>query len=149
MSITIRHNVEMAHRLFLTEGKCQNIHGHSWLVALSLQGQVDSTGKLGGVEFGDAKHIFRHYLNTTYDHRLLLNADDPWALVRTAHSDFSKDLPGLQVLDGDPTTENFAQTIGIWASATFKLPVQVQVKETAVNMAQWPSGGFYLPTGEV
>jgi 6-pyruvoyltetrahydropterin/6-carboxytetrahydropterin synthase len=130
-SIAVKHNVEMAHRLFLTKGKCENIHGHSWWITLRLWGEIDEHGLLEGLDFGGVKATFRKYLDTTYDHRLLLNKDDPWA---------NYTLPGLREFEGDPTTELLAVEI---AHVMSRLPMggvlklKVIVWETKVNNATW------------
>jgi 6-pyruvoyltetrahydropterin/6-carboxytetrahydropterin synthase len=137
-SIKVKHNVEMAHRLFLTPGKCESIHGHSWWIDLQLFGDTDEKGILAGLNFTDVKKEFRNYLDTNFDHRLLLNHNDPWANL--GHwSNIAESLPGLATFAGDPTTENFAWEIGVWARGTFNLPTVVDVWETRVNSAQWRS----------
>lgn len=131
-SITVRHNIEMTHRLFLTPGKCQAIHGHSWWVELTIEGPVDASGKI--LEFGGVKKAFRDYLNSSFDHHLLLNETDPWALF--SHTEMGH-LPGLQLFRSDPTTENLAQTIRDWAYNHFSeaFVIRVMVWETSVNAA--------------
>jgi len=126
--IAVKHNVEMAHRLSQTPGKCQQIHGHSWQVILKLRGPVDETGKV--LEFGEVKKTFRGYLDATFDHRLLLWLHDP--LIK--NTGFPERYPGIQTFETDPTTENFAAHIHEWANI-FDLPHEVEVWETAVNMA--------------
>jgi 6-pyruvoyltetrahydropterin/6-carboxytetrahydropterin synthase len=138
-SIKVRHNVEMAHRLFLTPGKCEQIHGHSWSVTLEMFGNVDSHGLLEGLNFSDVKKDFRAYLDETFDHRLLLNPSDPWSQL---YVDRLGPLPGLKSFEGygDPTTENFAMCIGEWASGLFVggvVDLNVEVWETAVNNSTW------------
>jgi 6-pyruvoyl tetrahydropterin synthase/QueD family protein len=128
----------MAHRLSLTEGKCEQIHGHSWNVTLRLRGEVDESGKV--LEFGDVKKQFREYLDTTFDHHLLLYAKDP-ILLDGVRGHVVSGLPGLQLFEDDPTTENFAKHLLIWATDLFDLRAEVEVWETAVNMAQ--AGSFY------
>jgi 6-pyruvoyl-tetrahydropterin synthase len=178
MLIKVRHNVEVAHRLYETQGKCENIHGHSVWVTLSLEGHRGDNGIATyaytdpddfitydkELEFGAIKKQFRGYLDETYDHRLLLNAADPFAgpifqmqqaqatawevqgadtqeipsyyEVRASEQTF---LPGLQSTDGDPTTENIAKWIHDWALVEAKLPVShVEVWETSVNCAVYP-----------
>lgn len=140
--ITVKHNVEMAHRLYLTPGKCEAIHGHSWNIELGLSGPVDSRGILCGLDFGFVKKEFRGMLDTEFDHRVLLNEDDPWAGAAIMLPDRSEQLiPGIQTLHGDPTTENFAGIIGNWARDKFVSygvnEVYAVVFETAVNSADW------------
>jgi 6-pyruvoyltetrahydropterin/6-carboxytetrahydropterin synthase len=129
--IEVRHNIEVAHRLFDLKGKCEAIHGHSMWVKLTLHGQLDRHGVLEGIEFGALKKDFRNHLDTQYDHKLLLNEDDPW--TNAVFKD--QKLPGLQVCPGDPTTENIAAWIANWAFEQFRLPTDVFVQETHVNAA--------------
>jgi 6-pyruvoyltetrahydropterin/6-carboxytetrahydropterin synthase len=137
-SIKVKHNVEMAHRLLLTPGKCEAIHGHSWWVDLQLFGTIDKNYILAGLNFTEVKKEFRNYLDSNFDHRLLLNHDDPWAQkIWLPDAVGEENLPGLQTSSGDPTTEWFAEHIGLWASNTFQLPTSVDVWETRVNCAQW------------
>jgi 6-pyruvoyltetrahydropterin/6-carboxytetrahydropterin synthase len=134
-SIKVRHNVEMAHRLSLVEGKCRQIHGHSWWVELEIVGPVDEFGILR--EFGEVKQAFRHYLDETFDHKLLLNRDDP-----IVEPPVTKRFPGVRLTPGDPTTENVARWIGHWAQWHFggQYCYNVVVWETAVNCATWTGG---------
>jgi hypothetical protein len=45
--LTVKHNIEVAHRLSKTPGKCENIHGHSMIVEFSITGAPDKdTGLL-------------------------------------------------------------------------------------------------------
>jgi 6-pyruvoyl tetrahydropterin synthase/QueD family protein len=147
--ITVRHNVEMAHRLFTTPGKCENIHGHSWWVELTIYGDIgEETGMLEGLDFGMVKRHLRTYLDSGFDHRVLLNERDPFAgdlnilHYSTRGEDVETDepaihLPGMVAMHGDPTTENFAHMIGLAMAGLFKLPVRVDVWETSVNKAFW------------
>jgi 6-pyruvoyltetrahydropterin/6-carboxytetrahydropterin synthase len=124
--------MEVAHRLSLLPGKCQNIHGHSMWVVAEFEGEVDAKGILLGMDFGSVKSDFRGYLDHTYDHRLLLNEVDEWAKV---------DPPGLCACPGDPTTENIARWIGEWSLDHFDGEgldrVRIEVWETQVNSATW------------
>lgn len=149
-TIEVRHNFETAHRLFQTPGKCENIHGHSFWCNLELVGEVGKTGMLADLDFGDVKKKFRSFLDENFDHRTLLNKEDPWAKpvffatqtnvehVFTADSSTAYSLPGLFPTEGDPTTENIAYWIATWALQAFPWAVEhvvVKVQETAVNAA--------------
>lgn len=130
--IAVRHNIEVAHRLHLLPGKCENIHGHSMWVRLELTGDLDGHGLMDGLDFGGVKRVYRIHLDSTYDHRLLLDGADP-----LVHGD--GDLPGLLATDGQPTTENIALWIGRWAQEAFPSVKsgRVTVHETYVNQAGW------------
>jgi 6-pyruvoyltetrahydropterin/6-carboxytetrahydropterin synthase len=130
--LIVKHNIEVAHRLSLTPGKCENIHGHSMWVELALYGTtINESGMLEGMDFGGVKKAFRAYLDEKFDHRLLLNIEDPWA--------DNLDLPGLFATPGDPTTENISRWIYGWAVEEFNTPygslrvASVKVDETATN----------------
>jgi 6-pyruvoyl-tetrahydropterin synthase len=163
-TIAVKHNIEVAHRLYELPGKCEQIHGHSMWVTMELSGAVNNKGILGGIEYGDLKKLFRGHLDETYDHRLLLNLSDPFSrpiyfidrpasgssivggeydgsvlLKKTSKQEF---LPGLQAMPGDPTTENIAKWIGNemytqLADNKELMSINVTVWETAVNMASW------------
>lgn len=140
MQISVRHNIETAHRLYYLPGKCQNIHGHSMWITLNLPGTVDRDGilhqaGLSGLDFGSVKHIFRTHLDQDYDHHLLLNEYDPWTLMfDLPNSQASAALPGLVPCSADPTTENIAKWIYDEMSRAYDVS-SVEVWETNVNRA--------------
>jgi len=109
---------------------------------MRLHGVVNSTGLLDDLEFGVVKKLFRDHLDSNYDHRLLLNERDPWAQGLSFYNELApgrvvaqEHLPGLQTVQGDPTTENIARWIAKWANMIFERPVDIIVHETAVNAA--------------
>lgn len=126
--IAVRHNIEVAHRLWQLPGKCQQIHGHSMWVRMELAGELDSHGLLLGLDFGRVKLRFREWLDVNYDHHLLLDIDDPLT---------SQTLPGLVMTMGQPSTENIAGWIADWARNVFPAVASgsVTVQETHVNEA--------------
>jgi 6-pyruvoyl-tetrahydropterin synthase len=143
--------MEVAHRLFLQPGKCQNIHGHSMSVELNLYGELDKNGILAGLDFADVKKAFRVFIDDNFDHQLHLNADDPWA--RELVNDHNYDgapietsawsrLPGLSTWPSDPTTENFALWICEWVYDYFVADnvminsVTISIRETETNGAE-------------
>jgi 6-pyruvoyltetrahydropterin/6-carboxytetrahydropterin synthase len=134
--------MQIGHRLFLQPGKCQNIHGHSMKVHLTLYGQVDENGIFESADFGDIKKVFRMHLDTMYDHHLLLNKADPFAqrlfLPMPGDTELKQlgpeiMLPGLIRCEGDPTTENLAKWIGQWAINEYELDCDVRIDETESN----------------
>lgn len=141
-SIAVSHNFEAAHRLFLTPGKCENIHGHSFQAGVELYGPMDKRGMVCGLDFGDVKKVFRQHLDIFYDHRVLLNEEDDWAgQMNLRDSEGWSKLPGLQTFPGDPTTENLARQIGMFVRDQFEeagvVGIECVVQETKVNAASW------------
>jgi 6-pyruvoyl-tetrahydropterin synthase len=150
----IRHNMEIAHRLSLTAGKCQQIHGHGMRVELVLLVTEGPEGMalnsaMETLEYGDMKRKFRQHIDSTYDHRLVLNAADPWAgpimMVRNdgeGNLEFHEGqpeqifLPGLSLVPGDPTVENLSKWIAEWSALTFRCDVICRIDETKTNGAE-------------
>jgi 6-pyruvoyltetrahydropterin/6-carboxytetrahydropterin synthase len=133
-TIAVRHNIEVAHRLWQLPGKCEAIHGHSMWVRLELAGVLDRHGLLSGLDFGAVKARFREYLDSSYDHHLLLDRADPvlTALAGTA-------VPRIHTCPAQPTTEHIAMWVGQWARGAFpgSKAGMVTVNETHVNEASW------------
>lgn len=78
--ITKTFDFEMGHALTGHDGKCVNIHGHSYRLEVTLIGQPETdpqSPKLGMVmDFSDLKRIVRQEIIDQWDHALVLNADD-------------------------------------------------------------------------
>lgn len=142
-TITVKHNMEVAHRLSQTPGKCEAIHGHSMWVVLTLYGEINRQGLLEGIEFGVLKKDFRLYLDNAFDHHLILCAGDP-LVAALSGKELERYYPGLRMMDQDPTTENLARSIGQLYHDKYKLPVTCEVQETSVNSSTWHSAGGWL-----
>ena len=155
MRLKIRHNMEMAHRLLNDTGKCQNIHGHGMQVELVLLVAEGASGMAENhhgqrFEFGAMKKMFRSHIDETYDHRLVLNQEDPWAgpiYMITSMPDGEvymdvelagqqKFLPGLSLVPGDPTVENLARWIAQWGCTQFACDAICRIEETRTNGAE-------------
>jgi 6-pyruvoyl tetrahydropterin synthase/QueD family protein len=145
--LKVRHNIEVAHRLFRTRGKCEAIHGHSMWVELELHGIVaPESGMIAGLDFGVVKRNFRKYLDNAYDHHLILNDQDPWAGEVSYDGESFTRLPGLTRMKGvDPTTENIALDIRTWAENTF-IPNMSPPDPYRVNVTVWEThvNGVYV-----
>ena len=102
---------EAAHRLpnVPPEHKCSRLHGHSFVVKISVQGEV---GEESGwvMDFGDIKTAFRPVLERL-DHYYL------------------NDISGLE----NPTSENLARWI--WTELIPDLPqlCEVEIRETCTS----------------
>lgn len=136
IELHVSEYIQVAHRLIELPGKCQQIHGHSMHVTLSLLCELDKNGYAINehkevVDFSGVKKSFRAYLNDDFDHHLLLNDDDPW--LRKC-IDSSIMIPGVIGTDGDPTTENIAKWIFEFMKGCLGSIVhEVKIEETATN----------------
>ena len=58
---------DAAHHLHEYEGKCKNLHGHTYRVIFGLSGFVDARGLM--IDFGDIKDIWKSEIEIYLDHR--------------------------------------------------------------------------------
>lgn len=60
---------DAAHHLHCYEGKCKNLHGHTYKVIFGISGFVDEIGLV--IDFGDIKDIWKKEIEVHLDHRYL------------------------------------------------------------------------------
>ncbi|MEH6946926.1 6-carboxytetrahydropterin synthase QueD [Peribacillus asahii] len=60
---------DAAHHLHCYEGKCKNLHGHTYRVVFGLSGFTDDRGLM--MDFGDIKQIWKDKIEIYLDHRYL------------------------------------------------------------------------------
>lgn len=60
---------DAAHHLHCYEGKCKNLHGHTYKVVFGISGFVDEIGL--AIDFGDIKAIWKDEIEIYLDHRYL------------------------------------------------------------------------------
>lgn len=60
---------DAAHHLHCYEGKCKNLHGHTYKVIFGISGFVDEIGLV--IDFGDIKEIWKEEIEIHLDHRYL------------------------------------------------------------------------------
>ena len=134
-------NFETAHALYGYEGKCKNIHGHSYKLYVTVLGQpVSENGnpELGMVmDFGNLKKTVNSLIVDQLDHAILLN-------INTDHKKLGEDLlaSGHKVIftEYQPTCENmlidFAEKIKHALPENVKL-VKLKLFETENSYGEW------------
>jgi len=60
---------DAAHHLHCYEGKCKNLHGHTYKVVFGISGYVNDIGI--AIDFGDIKEIWKNEIEIYLDHRYL------------------------------------------------------------------------------
>ncbi|MFA7686652.1 MAG: 6-carboxytetrahydropterin synthase [Moheibacter sp.] len=92
--VTKSFNFETAHALYGYDGKCKNIHGHSYKLFVTVKGVPNPDAnhpKFGMViDFGDIKKIVKAEVVDLFDHAILLNKNSPHkelgeGLIRDGH----------------------------------------------------------------
>lgn len=71
MRITKEFNFEAAHILPWHKGLCQNLHGHSYKLFVTIEGPLNKNGII--MDFGDLKKIVQKKIIDKYDHSYLNN----------------------------------------------------------------------------
>lgn len=60
---------DAAHHLHAYEGKCMNLHGHTYKVVFGISGYLDERGLM--IDFGDIKDVWKNKIEIYLDHRYL------------------------------------------------------------------------------
>ncbi|MCB0484992.1 MAG: 6-carboxytetrahydropterin synthase [Flavobacteriaceae bacterium] len=139
--ITKHFDFETAHALYGYDGKCKNIHGHSYQLFVTIIGTpIDDFNHVKNgmvLDFGDLKHIVKSEIVDVFDHATVLNEKSP-------HKELAEKIKGhspkVILVDYQPTSENmlidFAERI------QKKLPNSVtlhslKLYETQNSYAEW------------
>jgi len=142
--ITKQFTFETGHALYGYDGKCRNVHGHSYKLSVTVIGTPitdTSNVKLGMViDFGDLKKIVKEEIVDPFDHATVFNKNTP-------HMELAKELKdrGHKVIlaDYQPTSENmvidFASKIKSRLSKEIQLH-SIKLRETDTAFAEWHAG---------
>ncbi len=139
--ITKQFNFETGHALYGYDGKCRNVHGHSYKLSVTVIGQpITDTShvKLGMViDFTDLKKIVKEEIVDKFDHATVFNKNTP-------HIELAKELTdrGHNVIlaNYQPTSENMV--IDFSKKITARLPKNIalhslRLQETETSFAEW------------
>ncbi len=139
--ITKQFSFETGHALYGYDGKCKNVHGHSYILSVTVFGtpiKDRENPKFGMViDFSDLKKIVKEEIVDQFDHATVFNATTP-------HFELAQELKtrGHHVIlvDYQPTSENmvvdFAQKIKNRLPKNVSL-FSLKLQETATSFAEW------------
>lgn len=139
--ITKSFSFETGHALYGYDGKCRNVHGHSYKLFVTVIGApiTDTSHVKHGmvIDFGDLKKIVKEEIVNVFDHATVFNKNTPH--VELAHELESRGHNVLLV-DYQPTSEmmviDFADKIKKRLSPEIKLH-SLKLQETATSFAEW------------
>lgn len=130
---------EMAHALDDHDGKCKNIHGHSYVLKVCLVGtpiHKEGHPKNGMVmDFGDLKQIVASRIVDKFDHALVLWKGSPFVT-----KEIQDNQQKLITVDFQPTCENLLGLFAEWLKKDLPTEVKLhhlELRETATSLAQW------------
>ena len=139
--ITKQFTFETGHALYGYDGKCRNVHGHSYKLSVTVIGTPiadTSNVKFGMViDFGDLKKIVKEEIVDVFDHATVFNKNTP-------HVELAKELENrghnVLLVDYQPTSEmmviDFADKIKKRLPENIKLH-SLTLRETETSYAEW------------
>jgi 6-pyruvoyltetrahydropterin/6-carboxytetrahydropterin synthase len=139
--ITKKFSFETGHALYGYDGKCKNVHGHSYKLSVTVIGSpIENRNdvKFGMViDFTDLKKIVKEEIVDQFDHATVFNETTPH--VELAH-ELKNRGHHVILVDYQPTSENmvidFAQRIIARLPADIKL-FALKLQETESSFAEW------------
>jgi len=139
--ITKLFSFETGHALYGYDGKCRNVHGHSYKLAVTVIGSpiTDSNNVKFGmvIDFSDLKKIVKEEIVNVFDHATVFNKNTP-------HVELAKELENrghnVLLVDYQPTSEmmviDFAKKIKKRLPENIKLH-SLKLQETDSSYAEW------------
>ena len=139
--ITKQFSFETGHALYGYDGKCKNVHGHSYRLDVTVIGKPisdNSNVKFGMViDFGDLKKIVKEEIVDVFDHATVFNKNTP-------HVELAKELEdrdhNVLLVNYQPTSE--MMVIDFASKIKKRLPNNIdlfslKLQETATSFAEW------------
>lgn len=139
--ITKQFNFETGHALYGYDGKCKNVHGHSYKLSVTVIGEpiIDSNNVKFGmvIDFSDLKKIVREDIVDVFDHATVFNQNTP-------HVELAKELQNrghhVILVDYQPTSENMVVDFANKIRARLPKDIQLhslRLQETESSFAEW------------
>lgn len=139
--ITKIFSFETGHALYGYDGKCRNVHGHSYKLSVTVIGRpIDDKNnvKFGMViDFSDLKKIVQEEIVDVFDHATVFNKNTP-------HVELAKELQdrghSVLLVDFQPTSE--MMVIDFSEKIQDRLPQNIslhslKLQETESSFAEW------------
>lgn len=139
--ITKQFSFETGHALYGYDGKCKNVHGHSYKLSVTVIGTpiTDiSNVKYGMViDFSDLKKIVREEIVDLFDHATVFNKNTP-------HIELANELKNrghhVILVEYQPTSENMV--VDFAKKIKDRLPNDIELhslklQETESSFAEW------------
>jgi len=139
--ITKIFSFETGHALYGYDGKCKNIHGHSYKLSVTVFGKpiTDKNNVKYGmvIDFGDLKKIVKKEIVDVFDHATVFNKNTP-------HLELAMELKSrghnVILVDYQPTSEmmviDFAKKIKNLLPDNITLH-SLKLQETETAFAEW------------
>ncbi|MCX7551206.1 6-pyruvoyl trahydropterin synthase family protein [Xanthomarina sp. F2636L] len=139
--ITKQFSFETGHALYGYDGKCKNVHGHSYKLSVTVIGtpisDTDNVKYGMVIDFGDLKKIVKSEIVDVFDHATVFNKNTP-------HVELAKELEirghSVLLVNYQPTSEmmviDFAEKIKKQLPNHISL-FSLRLQETDTSFAEW------------
>ena len=131
---------DMAHALYGYDGPCKNIHGHTYILSVTLKGVAinDLSHPKNGmvIDFTDLKKIVKENVIDIFDHSLVLNAHSPHAELNELRDNFEK----VNYVPYQPSCENLIQDFLTRIKTNLPSHISlnnIKLEETPTSFAEW------------
>ena len=139
--ITKQFSFETGHALYGYDGKCKNVHGHSYKLSVTVIGTpiLDNNNVKFGmvIDFTDLKKIVKEEIVDNFDHATVFNKNTP-------HVELANELSSrghhVILVDYQPTSENMVIDFADKIKKRLPNPVQLhslKLQETESSFAEW------------
>ncbi|MCF6294720.1 MAG: 6-carboxytetrahydropterin synthase [Flavobacteriaceae bacterium] len=139
--ITKQFSFETGHALYGYDGKCRNVHGHSYKLSVTVIGSpiTDTDNVKFGmvIDFSDLKKIVKEEIVNVFDHATVFNKNTP-------HVELARELEkrghNVLLVNYQPTSEmmiiDFAEKIKKYLPKNINLH-SLRLQETDTSCAEW------------
>lgn len=139
--ITKQFSFETGHALYGYDGKCKNVHGHSYKLSVTVIGTpiTDRENVKFGmvIDFSDLKKIVKEEIVDLFDHATVFNKTTPHIELA---NEFKSRGHNVILVNYQPTSENmvidFAEKIKNRLPNSVEL-VSLRLQETETSFAEW------------
>ena len=135
--VTKEFDFEAAHALDGYNGKCKDIHGHSYHLKITFIGNPINNTEISDcgmvIDFGDIKKAVKEKIYPLFDHRLILRKDTRFKLLEEKNE-------RIRLVNYQPTCEHMLIEIVELLKEEFQNKAQLKsafLRETANSYAEW------------
>jgi 6-pyruvoyltetrahydropterin/6-carboxytetrahydropterin synthase len=137
MKISKTFAFDMAHMLDSHDGKCRNLHGHTYQLTVTIQGDIIQSGPKAGMvmDFADLKQAIKEHILNPLDHAFAYNCNS------NQENELASMLMSWQRKTFALSTPTTAENLTQWIFQTLKqqgLPIcRLQLWETPSSCCEY------------
>jgi 6-pyruvoyltetrahydropterin/6-carboxytetrahydropterin synthase len=127
LTVSRYHDISCGHRVAGHESKCRHLHGHNYRITFTCEAEaLDALGRV--IDFSEIKSKLCEWLESNWDHRFLVFADDPLRKKLEA-----VDSDSIVAVPFNPTAENMADFLLRMVGPSLLYETQVRLARVEVE----------------